>query len=375
LAVLSRQLEQEFPETNQAYLIWPRPTRESLIGDDDNAILILFAAVGFVLLIACANVANLLLARSVARHKEFAVRSALGASRARQLRQLVTENILLALLGGGLGALFTLWIRDFLLVLVPNRLNALVDRVGIDAAVLGFTLLLSIGIGAAVALVPAFRSGRLDLHDALKEGNRTGGLGGGRRLLDGLVVAEVALALVLLVGAGLMAQNLYLLQGADLGFDPDNMITMQIALPEDPFAEATPRINLVQRVVEQVQALPDVVGAGAVNIFPLTDGGQLTAFIKEGEPADPEHTKIINHYVASPGYFEMMRIPLLRGRVFSRQDTAGSLPVVILSRNLTTGHRPRRCLANRCWRGGRSGSPRALRRDHRELVRPPRSEP
>jgi len=340
LAALSKQLEKEYPETNQGYVIWPRPTRESLLGDEPNAILILFAAVGFVLLIACANVASLLLARSVARHKEFAIRAALGASRGRQLRQLVTENVLLALLGGGLGVLFTLWIRDFLLVLVPNRLDALVDRIEIDAVVLVFTVLLSIAIGAAVALVPAFRSTRLDLQNALKDGGRTGPLGSGRRLLDALVVAEVALALVLLVGAGLMAQNLYRLQETDLGFDPDNLITMQIALPEDPFAQATPRINLAEQVVERVQALPDVEGAGIINIFPLTDGGQLTAFIKEGDPEDPEHTRIINHYVVSPGYFEMMSIPLLRGRVFTRQDGGGSLPVVIISRNLAQHYWP-----------------------------------
>jgi putative ABC transport system permease protein len=340
LEALSKQLEKEYPETNQGYVIWPRPLRESLVGDEPNAILILFAAVGFVLLIACANVANLLLARSVARHKEFAIRSALGASRARQLRQLLTENLLLALLGGGLGVLFTLWIRDFLLVLVPNRLDALVDRIGIDAMVLVFTILLSIAIGAAVALVPAFRSTGLDLQNALKDGDRSGSLGGGRHLLDGLVVAEVALALVLLVGAGLMAQNLYLLQEADLGFDPDNLITMQIALPEDPYAQATPRINLLRQVVDRIQALPDVSGAGVINIFPLTDGGQLTAFIKEGEPEDPEHTRIINHFVVSPGYLEMMKIPLLRGRVFTRQDDAGSLPVVIVSHNLAQRYWP-----------------------------------
>jgi putative ABC transport system permease protein len=340
LASLSRQLEKEYPETNQGYLIWPRPTRESLVGDEPNAILILFAAVGFVLLIAGANVASLLLARSVARHKEFAIRAALGASRGRQLRQLLTENILLALLGGGLGVLFTLWVRDFLLVLVPNRLDALIDRIEINTVVLVFAVLLSVAIGAAVALVPAFRSTRLDLHNALKDAGRTGPLGSGRRVLDALVVAEVALALVLLVGAGLMAQNLYRLQQDDLGFDPHNLIAMQIALPEDPFAQATPRIHLVEQMVQRVRALPDVEGVGITNIFPLTDGGQLTAFIREGDPEDPEHTRIINHYVVSPGYFEMMGIPLLRGRVFTRQDDAGSLPVVILSRNLAQRHWP-----------------------------------
>jgi putative ABC transport system permease protein len=334
LDTISQRLAQEFPETNSDHRILLRPTRESLLGNNDRVILLVLVAVGFVLLIACANVANLLLARSVSRQKEFAIRAALGASRVRQLRQLLTENILLSLLGGTLGVLFALWASDFLLTLIPPRMSSLTEKVPIDTAVLGFTLLVSVIIGAAVGLVPAFRTSRLDLQSALKEGGRASGLASRHGLLRGLVVAEIALALVLLTGAALMAQNFYRLQKIDLGFSPENLLSMQIALPEDPYAEPLPRINLVQQALERIQALPGVVSAGVVNIFPLTDGNQLAGIILEGQPEDPEQSIVVNHRLISPGYFAMMKIPLLRGQVFTDQDSGDSQPVVVISQSM-----------------------------------------
>ncbi len=340
LDIISQRLEREYPETNRGYTLLLRATRDSLVDNNQTVILLLLVAVGFVLVIACANVANLLLARSVMRQKEFAVRAALGASRFRQLRQLLTESILLSLVGGALGVLFAHWVVRFLVALLPRRMSDIMDEVHIDTTVLVFSLLVAFAVGALVGLVPAFRVSRFNLQELLKEGGRSGAGSSGHRLLSALVVGEIALALVLLTGAGLMVQNLYRLQNSDLGFSTENLVSMQIAFPEATYADPSARIIFVQQALERVRALPGITGAGVINIFPFTDGNRLAGFALEGQPEDPDRAPMVNHRVVSPGYFGMMKVPLVRGRWFTERDSSNSQPVVLVSESMARRYWP-----------------------------------
>lgn len=333
---IARRLAEQHPDTNTGSGIALVPLASHLVGNTRPALMVLFAAVGFVLLIACANAANLLLVRASARRKEIAIRLALGASRRRLIRQLLVESLTLALIAGGLGLLVAMWGVTALTSLGPADIPGL-REVTIDASVLGFTLLTSIITGLVFGLLPAVQSSRADLNEALKDGGRT--TSESRRAPRNLlVVSEVALALVLLVGSGLLLKSFLLLQQVEPGFDTSNLLTFTLSLPESRYPQAAEKSEMFRQSLERIDSLPGVVSCGAVLNMPL-GGDNITLTLRlEGEPAPPpgkEHS--VGFQVASAGYFETMRIPVLRGREFSAADTKEAQGAVII--NETTARR------------------------------------
>ncbi|HKQ52491.1 MAG TPA: ABC transporter permease, partial [Pyrinomonadaceae bacterium] len=289
LKTIHARRAQDDPEHNTNWGAEVIPLREQFVGNVRPALLILLGAVGLVLLIACANVANLLLSRAAAREKEIALRTALGASRMRVVRQLLTESILLALLGSGLGLLFAWWGMSALVAISPPDLINL-EGVHINLTVLAWTLGVTVATGIIFGLVPALEATRLNLNDALKEGGKgTGGQGArSRRLRGALVVAEVALALVLLVSAGLLIKSFLRLQQINTGFNTENVLTMVLRLPGCKYKEDPQVINFFRQALERVRSLPGVREAGMVNYLPLYGGlGSATGFTIEGKPVPP----------------------------------------------------------------------------------------
>ncbi|MGH9880401.1 MAG: ABC transporter permease, partial [Pyrinomonadaceae bacterium] len=294
------------------------PLRQQQTGDIRRPLLILLGAVGFVLLIACANVANLLLARAASRKRELAVRAGLGASRMRIARQLLTESVLLSFIGGLAGLLFAWWGTRALIALSPPALMDLSD-VTVNLPVLGFTLGVSLLTGIIFGFVPALEAVRFNLHDSLKEGAKNiGGSAGSRRLRGLFVVTQVALALVLLVGAALLMKSLSRLQAVDPGFNPQSLMTMRVSLPLRKYDTDRKRIDFFRRAVEQLQALPGVAAAGAINSLPFTGPHSGTSVEIEGQPKLPPGQRLSTGIcVTDVNYFQAMQIPLKRGRLFS----------------------------------------------------------
>jgi len=297
-----------------------------------TALLILLGAVGFVLLIACANVANLLLARAAMREKEIAIRLALGAGRVRIVRQLLTESLVLGAIGGAVGLLLAVWGLDALIALAPADVPHL-DQTGIDLRVLLFTLVVSLLTGLIFGVVPALQASSPDLNDALKEGGR--GAGGGTRAIrirNVLVVSEIALSLVLLVGAGLLIRSFIRLQQFELGFNPENLLTMRIQLPGSKYRDGKQVSSFYQQLLERIEAVPGVQSAGAISSVFLTDTPSSTNFTIEGRPI-PVGAEAIEVPLdsVSPSYFKVMGIPLLQGREFDERDVGGAPPVAIIN--------------------------------------------
>lgn len=314
------------------------PFHQSLVGNVRPALLVLLGAVAFVLLIACANVANLLLARGATRQKEMAIRAALGAGRRRMIRQLLTESMLLALIGGVIGLLLALWSIDALVALSPSDLPRL-QEIGIDLRVLGFTLLVSLVTGAVFGLAPAWQSSKTDLNESLKEGGRTSSTGFGRRRARSLlVISELALAVVLLVGAGLMIKSFVRLSGVDAGFDAENVLTLAVSLPGAKYPESEQQTAFFRQLISRIGSLTGVQSAGAVSAVPLTGWQNKTSFAIDGRQEISQTEEL---HAASPGYFQAMGIPLLRGRDFTEQDHMNTERVVIVSEGL----------AHRYWLG------------------------
>jgi putative ABC transport system permease protein len=306
--------------------------REQLAGDVRPALILLLVAVGFVLLIACANIANLLLARGAARYREIAVRAALGAGRHRIVRQLLTESVLLAVAGGAAGLLFAWLSFSFLKQIVPAGM-ALNAGVRIDARIFGFTLLLSLLTGIIFGLAPALQAAKVDLNEALKQsGGRAGTGGGHRRLRSALVVIEVALALVLLVGAGLLINAFLRLRSLDIGVNTENVLTLRTTLPRNKYGELPKRDGFYRQVLERVRALPGVVSAGYTTAAPLTWKGGTSSFAIEGREQgagqDAQQRQI------SAGYMETMGVKLRQGRFFDERDGAQSQPVAIINETM-----------------------------------------
>ncbi len=323
---------QSYPENGDLALTLT-PLRDAVVQGFQQALVVLQVAVGFVLLIACVNVANLLLARSAVREKEIASRAALGASARRLIRQLLTESLVLALGGGTFGLfLAALGIR-ILKLMNPGTIPRL-DEVSIDSSVLAFTLGISCLAGFASGLAPALKLARSDVQQTLKEAGRSSIGSGGRRLLGVFVVAEIALSLALMVGAGLLIRSFLRLQDVSLGFTPDRLLTLQVNLPKDE-AQDSPRVaNLFREVIERVQALPGVQVAGVGTALPVMELGIRSSLSIEGQ-TDPPHgqpPKLANNRVVSPGYFGSLRIPLIEGRLLSSQDTIQGLPVAVINR-------------------------------------------
>ncbi|HYY56574.1 MAG TPA: ABC transporter permease [Pyrinomonadaceae bacterium] len=305
---------------------------EQVVGPIRPVLLILLGTVGFVLLIACANVANLLFARAATREREMAIRTALGAGRWRIVRQLLTESLLLSLAGGAGGLLLALWGVDLLVALAPVDIPRL-SEVRLDGRVLGFTLLVSLLTGGLFGLAPALRLSKPDLQESLKDGARGAGEGFRRqRMRNLLVVSEVALSLVLLIGAGLMIRSFLQVQKISPGFNPDRVLTMRLSLPQSKYAEAKQQRAFFEQLTARVSALPGVESVGAVNFLPMSKSGNMWSFAIEGRgnAVGPNlHFRMI-----SPDYFRTLSIPLDRGRQFTEQDREGAPPVAVINETM-----------------------------------------
>jgi len=308
--------------------------RDALVGDVKSRLLVLFAAVGLVLLVACTNVANLLLARGAGRHRELAVRVALGASRWRVMRQLITETTLLGLLGGMVGLIGAAWTVSLVTKNMPVDLP-LIDAVQVDVRVLGFTLGITLLASLLFGLLPAFRSTGDHLGKSLKEGTRGMSAGGGQQLRMGLVIAETAFAVVLVIGALLMVKSSLLLQRVDPGFDHEQLLTLRTTPPAVRYGEAEDLRAYYTRVAEAIEALPGVVSSGMINYLPMTGGSSGMLWQLEDDPV-PEGTPMprANSSSVTPGYFRSMGIPLLQGREFEASDRADGEPVMIINESM-----------------------------------------
>ena len=297
------------------------------------SLLMLAGAVAFVLLIACANVANLLLASASAREKEIALRLALGARRRRIIRQLLTESLLLSLAGGGLGLLLATWGTEAIRVLGATQIPR-ADQLKVDGAVMVFTLLLAVLTGAIFGLAPALQATRVDLNSTLKEGGRSGGSAGRHRLRSALVVAEVALSLVLLVGAGLLIKSFWRLLNVDPGFDPRSLLSVELSLKSDRYKDDSQSSSFYQQLLDRVASLPGVQSAAIVNHPPFSGRRGINVFKIEGkpEPRGLDDTPLADFRVVSPDYFRMMNVPLLQGRDFTASDGKSAPQVAMVNR-------------------------------------------
>jgi putative ABC transport system permease protein len=342
MTTIGGRLEQQFHDFNADWGVNVVPLRTQLTGDIRTPLLVLLGAVGFVLLIACANVANLLLARAASRQREIAIRAALGARRWRVIRQLLTEGLPLAMLGGSLGLLLAWWGTTLLTSLSPPELADL-SSVKINLTVLGFTLVVSVLTGMIFSLAPSLQSTRFNLNDSLKEGVK-GGSGGGpntNRLRSLFVVAEVALALVLLVGAGLLIRSFQRLQSVDPGFAAENLLTMRVVLPGRKYDQDGKIISFFQQAVERIKALPGVESAGAINFLPFAGPPAGTDFVIDGLPAPaPGSEPVTQVCVTDARFFNTMQIPLKRGRLFSNDEATQPRSVVVVNEALVRRYFP-----------------------------------
>jgi putative ABC transport system permease protein len=337
---IGRQLAAQYPDANGSIGMTTMPLHEAMVVNIRRAVLVLFGAVGFVLLIACANVANLLLARAAARETEMAVRTALGAGRGRLIRQLLTESVILSLCGAGLGLLLAVWGVEFLTSLQPEGVPRL-DSVAVDGTVVVFTFVVAILTGMAFGLVPALHATR-SVQDALKEGGR-GAIStrASGRLRASLVVAEMALAVMLLVGAGLLMRSFVRLQAVDPGFRPDQTLSFELTLPESRYKEDTKIIAFFDQLMPRLRALPGVRDAAAVMGLPLSGMQFNISFEVAGRPpVPPSQQPAMEVRVATPDYFSTIGIPLVRGRFFSDEDRMNTPQVVLLTESAARQYFP-----------------------------------
>ena len=334
LTTIAQQLSSAYSDTNSGWSIALTSLQEHEVGSVRPAFLLFVGAVGFVLLIACANVANLLLARAAARKKEFAIRAALGAGRGRVLRQMLTESVLLALLSGALGCLLAFWAVDLFVALSPRGVPRL-EQVQVDRPALAFTLLLSVLAGMLFGLAPAAHAAKKDLVVSLKEGTRAAWSSPGMSLRNILVSTETALALVLLIGAGLLIQSFVRMVTFQPGYDPDKLLTFEVYPGNKRYPQAQQVTALYEQMAENLRALPGVRAVANVSSGPLFGGQETVEFRIEGQPT-PEsgENPVANYHNASPGYFRTMGIPLRLGRDFDDRDSAGAPAVAIINETM-----------------------------------------
>ncbi|MGA9996778.1 MAG: ABC transporter permease [Pyrinomonadaceae bacterium] len=341
LAAIARRLEGQYPDSNTGLSFSVIPLQEDIVGSVRPALLVILGAVGFVLLIACANVANLLLARAASRHKEIAIRTALGAGRMRIVRQFLTESLLLSLAGGALGLLLAMWGVDLLVAASPADLPR-TGEIGLDANVLGFTLAVSVLTGILFGLVPALQASKLDLNESLKEGGRGSTENLRRnRVRSLLVIAEVALSLMLLVGAGLLIRSFVSLLNTSPGFETEGLLVVDLPLSRSKYPSGEQQVALVRQLIERVREVPGVASVAAVNIVPLSGNDRQSSFTIEGRPEPPAGQEPdAEASTVTPDYFRTMGIPLRRGRIFTEQDKQDAPPVLVISETLARRNFP-----------------------------------
>ncbi len=340
---INQRLAQSYSVTNTGWSTRVSNLRERMVSGMRTSLLVLLGAVALVLLIACANVANLLLARASARQKEIAVRTALGASRLRIVRQLLTESLLLSIIGGVVGFGLSVWLTRLLIAVSPAN-SPRFDEIGIDRRVFLFTLGITLLTGLVFGVAPALQTSRLDLNEKLKESGRRGA-GGERhnRLGSLLIVSEIALAFMLLVGAGLLVKSFIRLRDVSPGFNPNNVLTMRMGLTPGKYKQGEPRTQVFRQAVEKIKAVPGVESVGGVLSMPL--GGDTfnlgRSYIREGRPFTPEESVNAAYLAITPDYFHALQIPLTAGRAFTDQDNDNSPKVVIVNQSM----------ARRSWPG------------------------
>jgi len=332
MRAIAARLAEQYPDSNAGWSTNVFPLQEYEVRDIKSELIFLLGAVALVLLIACANVANLLLARATARQKEMAIRSALGASRWRVVRQLLTESVLLALLGGAVGLLLAFWGVESLLALAPEDLPRVKD-VALDGRVLGFTLVVTLFTGIIFGLVPALQASRPNLNETLKEGGR-GTTGGHHRVRGSLVIVEVALALILLVCSGLLIRSFISLRQVNPGFNANNALAVNISLPGRKYPNPDQYSAFFAQLIEKTSVLPGVVAAGVTQSLPI-QGDFLLGFSIQGRPPAPlGEDKSTNYYAVTPDYFKAMGIPLIRGRLFTEQDNKNTPRVALINETM-----------------------------------------
>ena len=336
LDTINQRLAQSYVETNTGWSTRVTNLRERLVSGMRTSLLVLLGAVAIVLLIACANVANLLLARATARQKEIAVRTALGASRLRIIRQLLTESLLLSIIGGVFGFGLSVWLTRLLVAVSPAN-SPRFEEIGIDSRVFLFTLGITLLTGLVFGVAPALQTSRLDLNENLKESGRRGA-GGERhnRLGSLLIVSEVALSFMLLVGAGLLVKSFMRIRDVSPGFNPNNVLTMRMGLMPGKYKQGEPRAQVFRQAVEKIKAVPGVEAVGGVLSMPL--GGDTLSvgrsYIREGRPFTPEESANASYLVITPDYFRALQIPLAGGRAFTDQDNDQSPKVLIVNQTM-----------------------------------------
>ena len=334
MASVTSNLGQQYPQTNAGNSAVVISLYEDTVGKIRTAFLILFGAVALVLLIACANVANLLLARSATRQKEIAIRGALGALRTRLIRQLLTESVLLSLVGGVCGLLIAVVGIKLLMTLTPPDIPR-TKEVGLDFWVLGFTLLVSLLTGVIFGLAPALQASKVNINESLKEGGRSATAGSGtRRVSNILVIAEVAISLMLLISAGLMIKSFLQLRAVSPGFDAHNLLTMQIALSPTKYPQEPQQMQFVEQLTARIADIPGVKAVGVSNGLPLGRGSE-TPYLVEGQTAlTADQQPVAVEFGITPDYFTAMNIPVLKGRAFSDRDTMNTPRVIIIDESM-----------------------------------------
>ncbi|MCA1659405.1 MAG: ABC transporter permease [Verrucomicrobiaceae bacterium] len=337
---IAAAMEKQYPDTNTYFGVGTKPLREDMVGDVKTALYILFGAVVCVLLIANANVANLLLARASARGKEIALRAAMGASRMRIIRQLLTESLLLSGLGGLLGLFLAQWGTEALIETVPQNIPR-ISNIELDASVLVFTMLASLATGIIFGLVPAWQASHVDLNSALKSGSRTGSSGEGKgRVRNALIMSEVALALILLISAGLLIQSFARLGKVQPGLRTDRLFTARVALSEVGYPKNENVIAFFDQLLPRLRALPGVESADVIMPLPLSGSNMVTSFDIEERPMPEGQRAAAPVRVISTDYFKTMGIPVRQGRVFDQTDRFESTPVVIVNERFASKYFP-----------------------------------
>ncbi len=363
MSALAAGLADKYPDPNADTGITLVSLHEQVVGSVELMLLVLLGTVGFVLLIACANVANLMLARAATRAREIAIRTALGASRAKLIRQLLTESLILSLIGGALGLLLAFWLVDVIVAFSPAG-TPRIDEVAIDKTVLGFTLLVAVATGLIFGLVPALETTRPDFGQSLKEGKGTDAASGGKVVRNTLVVVEVALALMLLIGAGLLIKSFAKLLNVDPGFNASNVLTLRLNLPRTRYPEGQHVAAFYSDLINRVKNMPGVESVGAASSLPLAGPNTDASFFIEGRPApSPGESPAAWYSLVTGDYFKTMGMRMVNGRAFDERDHAKAPQVIVINETLARRYWPGEDPVGKLVMTGSSNNP-----NRREIV-------